>query len=116
MNHQAGFRLGVESPIPSVTGEVTAPYDGNFNIRKSPSPLGDIRHEIDRYEYGCFLESARGLPFYQEKVEEQQKSLVRRMGDLEVQVVQEVLKGLTEEEVNQWRHQLRTYHSYTIGT
>jgi hypothetical protein len=92
--------------------------------RPTPSPLGNLREEIIRYGSGCFLESARGLPFYRDQLLPLQQQLVKdqerlcaeaqpmeEMQQLELLAVQAALSKLSQEEIREWRQQLHTYHS-----
>src|SRR5208282_184741 len=108
---------------------------------KTSSPLGNLREEIDRYGHGHFLESAKGLPFYREKLELLQPLVNRGLTcvqacitdggffvtstfvpniatqlendgqDYELHLTFIALSTLTYSEIQQWRHQLRAYHS-----
>ncbi len=82
----------------------------NFNITSADSPLGDLRLLIDKFGYGCFLESAQGLDFYEEKILPLQLKLIKQAGDAEVHMAQTALSGLSEKEIQIWKQNLERCH------
>lgn len=77
-------------------------FKKNFGITNADSKIGDIREQIHRFGYGCFLEVARNTSFWH-KISDMQDLLVKNQNDAEVYYVYAALAKLNKEEIAEWK-------------